>query len=109
MDRYELAERIWPILVRNAGQRQTVTYGQLAQEIGTGGIQALRWGLEEIAQFCEANGYPPLTCLAVNESTRKPGEGFWASSGDLDKDQERVCEYQWRGIRPRFRDAGSEN
>ena len=32
--------------------------------------------LREVAEWCQANGWPPINSLAVNAGTRMPGEGY---------------------------------
>ena len=37
--------------------------------------------LGEVAEWCSANGYPPLNALAVSSATGRPGDGFDGAGG----------------------------
>lgn len=37
--------------------------------------------LREVAQWCEANGWPPINALAVNRDSRMPGDGYDGAPG----------------------------
>lgn len=52
-----------------------------------------------VEEFCRANGYPNLACLAVNQSTLKPGPGY---QGDWDADKRAVAAFDWSGADARL-------
>src|SRR5260370_28063167 len=75
------AEKILPILVRQAQAEEPITYGDLAQEAG---LKSPRLGSvlgyigENLIKLGKENNreIPPIQCLVVNKSTRLPGEGI---------------------------------
>lgn len=56
--------------------RYTIRYGMLCDRANvphlTRGVGPF---LQEVAMWCQANGYPPINALAVNE-TGMPGDGY---------------------------------
>jgi hypothetical protein len=59
-----------------------ITYGDLCDRAGVSQVKPAVGGyLREIAQWCHANGWPPLNALAVNYDTRRPGRGYDAAPG----------------------------
>jgi alkylated DNA nucleotide flippase Atl1 len=92
------AQQVWQILVAKATNRQTVTYGQLADILGFGGAGVLSQTLGHIMHFCQQNGLPPLTVVVVNEGTGLPGEGLICD--DLNADREKVFGHDWFGLVP---------
>jgi len=60
----------------------TIPYSKLCQQAGVGHVLRIVGSfLGEIAEWCSANGYPPLTALAVNARTSLPGEGYDGAGG----------------------------
>ena len=92
------ALQIWQILVCKAGNRQTMTYGELASILGFKGAQVLGKFLEYILRYCEKNQLPSLTVLVVNQETGLPGSGF--PPEDLHSERERVFRFDWFGLVP---------
>lgn len=45
-----------------------------------------------VEDFCRANAYPKLACLAVNRSTMRPGPGY---KGDWEADKRAVAGFDW--------------
>jgi hypothetical protein len=37
--------------------------------------------LQETAEWCEQNGYPPINALAVNSDSRMPGDSYELAPG----------------------------
>lgn len=74
----ERAMLAWDVLTRIAAQKKTITYSELASEVGAGGPKACRYFLDLIQRYCMANHFPPLTILVVNKGKQKPGAGFIA-------------------------------
>jgi hypothetical protein len=59
-----------------------ITYGQLCADAGIPQlIRVVGMFLKEIAEWCSAEGWPPLNALAVNAETRMPGESYDVAPG----------------------------
>lgn len=84
-----LVQRVAQILIKAAMERRTVTYSDLALELGTpltGNAlgSALSPVLGDIFVWCRNNGLPRITALVVRKSGTDagvPGPGFWALLG----------------------------
>jgi len=105
MNRFDEAHRntaralqIWQILIGLASNRQTITYGQLANLMGMGGAGVLAAMLDPVRLLCDANGLPPLTILVVNATTGLPGNGL--PQAELQAERERVFRQDWYAIYP---------
>ena len=62
--------------------RCTITYGALCNSAGVPWLtRAVGQFLGQIADWCRANGYPPINSLAVNAQTRVPDEGYDGAGG----------------------------
>lgn len=62
--------------------RSTVAYGMLCSRAGLPYLtRPVGNFLGEVADWCNANGWPPLNSLAVNEQTKIPGGGYDTASG----------------------------
>ena len=63
-------------------EQSVMFYGSLCERAGvpylTHGVGRL---LGEIAEWCEASGWPPLNSLAVNRATGMPGLGYDGAPG----------------------------
>ena len=92
------ALQLYLILISCAHNRQTITYGMLADTIGYKGANVLGRQLGHIAFWCEDTELPPLTVLAVNQDGT-PGEGF-PTDGNLNKLRETVFNFEWFAIFP---------
>ena len=66
------ALQIWQILIAKASNRQTLTYGMLAQLLGFKGADVLAPILGHIMFYCQQNNLPPLTVIVVNQKTGLP-------------------------------------
>jgi hypothetical protein len=92
------ALQMWQILIGKAHNRQTITYGQLAELLGFHGAGTLAHMLGHLYYYCPQNSLPPLTVLVVNQDTGLPGEGF--ADADLHRSREQVFGYDWYGVWP---------
>ena len=92
------ALQIWQILIAKASNRQTLTYGMLAQLLGFKGAGVLAPILGHIMFYCQQNNLPPLTVIVVNQKTGLPGKGL--TDADLNADRETVFNYDWFDLYP---------
>lgn len=99
MKRSERAMQVWQILIAAAHNRQTLTYGQVANYLGFEGAGVLSQILGCIMDYCDAKGLPPLTCLVVNQVTGLPGQGL-KTVENLPQDRESVYNHQWFAMYP---------
>lgn len=93
------ATQIFPILIAAAANRQTLTYGVLADMLGFGGAGVFATQLGHIMHWCADNDLPPLTVLVVNAKTGLPGAGLWRIE-NLHADREKVFGYSWYQLVP---------
>lgn len=93
MTRYEVAARLWPLLVLSATHRQVMTYEIAGRLVGIP-RQGLGAHLEPIQSYCVLNRLPPLSSLVVSSKTGLPGEGFIASA-DVPEAQAKAFSYPW--------------
>ncbi len=95
INHYERAYYIWNILVDCASKNKTISYKQITE------ISDIHWRvqkipLEYIQQYCIEKDLPPLTILAVNNSTHLPGSGFIACSTErIETETKNVFLYDW--------------
>lgn len=99
MTRSERAMQIWPILIAAAHNRQTLTYGDLAQYLEFDGAGVFAQMLDRIMVYCDKKALPPLTCLVVNQSSGLPGSGL-RTVEDLPRDREDVYGTNWYAMYP---------
>ena len=88
----------WQILIGRAHNRQTITYGQLAELLGFGGAQVLAHPLGHVYFYCQQRKLPPLTVLVVKEDSGLPGDGV--KGIDLNRSREEVFAFNWYRIWP---------
>jgi hypothetical protein len=63
-------------------ERCVVAYGELCRGAGYPGIErGVGKFLQEVAEWCAEQGWPPLNSLAVNGETRVPGESYEVAPG----------------------------
>jgi putative restriction endonuclease len=106
VNHYERAFRAWPVLAEVAGNRATVTYGQLAHQLGIH-HRTVRFVLAVIQDYCLQDQLPPLTILVVTQDRGMPGEGFIAwDFDDLPEGYRRVYAYPWQELPNAFAFAG---
>ncbi len=86
-------EKVFEYLKKCAAEMRTVTYGEIAKpvDLAPPGIgQQLAYIRDEI---CRKRGQPWLTAIAVNATTRRPGDSFLPEGVAQGRDEERM----WRG------------
>ena len=99
MTRSERAMQVWQILVGAAHNRQTLTYGQVADYLEFEGAGVLAQILGCIMNYCDSNGLPPLTCLVVSQTKGLPGTGL-TTVENLPLDREAVYNHNWFSMQP---------
>ncbi len=92
------ALQIWQILISNAHNRQTVTYGILSDMLGYGGAGTMDKMLGHIAAYCALHNLPLLNTLVVGKDSGVPTEGTFGR--DPNQERERVFRYPWFGVYP---------
>jgi hypothetical protein len=98
MTTYERSLHIYQVLIAAAHNRQTLTYELLSQRIGVP-QQGMARHLENIVQFCDARGLPPLTVLVVQKHIGTPSHGFHSAT-NVDASREQVYAHDWYGMKP---------
>lgn len=93
------ALQIWQILISKAANRQTLTYGMLANLLGFQGAGTLAPILGHIMYYCQQNQLPPLTVIVVNQTTGLPGIGL-TTVNDLHAERENVFNFEWFALYP---------
>jgi putative restriction endonuclease len=102
------ARIVWDILVAQARQRTTITYGEVAPAIKTNPLNVGR-ALGPIQNFCIASGIPPLTALVVN-TEGVPGIGFIAwDIDDLETAHRLVFNYDWDSVKNPYAEFGPKD
>lgn len=89
------AREVFEFLKDCASQMRTVTYGEIAEEVGLakpGVGRPLGFIRDEV---CRRRGLPWLNAIAVNAETGRPGEGFLPLDFAVTRDDEELL---WRGI-----------
>jgi len=99
MSRSQRAMQIWQILIGAAHNRQTLTYGEVADLLEFKGAGVLAQFLGPIMNYCNAEHLPPLTCLVVNQEKGLPGSGL-STVGNLPTDREAVYQTNWYALVP---------
>jgi hypothetical protein len=98
------ALQAWQILIGRAANRQTITYGQLSEQMeGYGGKRGaiLSHPLGRIMRWCQANNLPALTTLVVDRITGLPKSGLTTvADDDFPAECERVFKRKWFSIFP---------
>jgi hypothetical protein len=62
--------------------RCLITYGDLCERAGYPDLpRGVGRHLQEVAEWCQANNWPPLNSLAVNRDTRMPGDSYDVAPG----------------------------
>ncbi|MNF29869.1 hypothetical protein D3C85_459870 [compost metagenome] len=83
----QYAPQILAILTRQACAKEPITYGDIAEEIGIARkgnhmVNVMNSALSRLFFWCQHNGLPHLTSLAVRTTERVPGVGFWGLIGN---------------------------
>jgi len=100
VDQFERAGRAWYILVECSKNKQSITYGQLADKMGLH-PRVCGYFLGLIQEHCKTKKLPALQSLVVNKRTRTPGNGYIASPRDLreiQRTQDKVFNCAWTRI-----------
>jgi hypothetical protein len=97
-DRPARGLQIWQILIGKAHNRQTITYGQLAELLGFEGAQVLAQPLGHVYYYCQQRKLPLLTAIVVKQDSGLPGHDL--SGVDLNRSREDVFAFDWYGIWP---------
>ena len=98
--RADRALQIWLILIGKAANRQTITYGMIADLLGYAGAGTLAGMLAPVMYYCRDSSLPPLTCIVVNQDTGLPGDGIGIDPAELNRVRESVYRYAWYGLVP---------
>ena len=102
----ELAANAYRELVRLAGGRATIRYGQLAELTGDpNGGQFPSHYLNRVAAYTLAITGLDITLLVVTKETGRPSSRSGYDPRTWDKDRESIYDYPW-GNCPPYRDAG---
>lgn len=106
-----VAGTMWPVLVKAAAERRTLTYGELGEQPGVNiHHRNVGGGLEPILFFCQKRDLPPLTALVVSKGSGKPGAGLAARDDrGLEGDLEQIYGFPWQGIENPFGGYGPED
>lgn len=79
-------------------RRSLLTYGELGQAIGVGGVRLrneMRLILGDLPEGCVGRGEPSLAALVNDKGTGRPGAG-WTDGPDTTWQQEvRACFRHW--------------
>ena len=67
------ALQIWLILIGKASNRQTITYGSLAEMLGFEGAGTLARMLGHVMFYCQQNELPPLLDKWHHQAKLRPG------------------------------------
>lgn len=90
----------WDLLIAAAQRGTTITYGEMADEIG-GIARGLGPVLKHIETRCRALGVPLLSALVVRINDRRPSSGYGGSS-DLVDTYRAIRAHPWRSIENPF-------
>ena len=104
---YARSLQVWQLLIGAAANRQTVTYGKLAELMG----YEYRFPLpvfaplDVVGEYClqyREEGMPMLPVLVVNQDTGIPGEGILRHIDVevLNSEREGVYDYDWYLVIP---------
>ncbi len=92
------ALQIWPHLVEQASQKQTIYYGELAEKVGIPKAPlALIASLNKLCAFCRRRGMPQLPVLVVSKMTKLPGGDTRSALYPLGE-KERAWEIDWNHV-----------
>ena len=102
MSKHDVTEQVWAILVRTAGDRQTLTYTELAEQLRGESAniiaRAVPQFLNPIQDYCDQHGLPRLNDLVVSKQrgwpSYDPGPGY-----DFATAREKVFAFDWTAIK----------
>jgi len=108
VNQHERAYRAWNVLTQYASNRSVITYGQLGERLSIH-HRPTRYVLDLIQNYCLEEKLPPLTILAVNQTTGLPGPGFIAWDIDnLAQGRQQVFNYSWASLENPFTFASDD-
>lgn len=93
--KFEKIVTAYQILVQVAGQRETITYSEMAKRIGANNPQHVGRHLDPIAVHLRMAGLPALTVLAVDKKSGKPGAGMLTPGETFPEACQRVYAHRW--------------
>jgi len=100
---------LWPHLVEAGKARQTITYTEAAQVIGTNPL-SVGHALGPIQAYCLENRLAPLTVVVVGKTSGLPGDGFIAwNAQDLPSASEAVRLQNWELVGNPFEGFGADD
>jgi len=70
------AEELWPLLVKKAENRETVTYSETRDYLEYQNCLPVNHVLWNITNYCDAQSLPPLTAIVISARTGKCGKGL---------------------------------
>jgi hypothetical protein len=87
-------KQVFEYLKKCASEMRTATYGEIgeATNVAPVGIGSQLGYIRD--HVCREQGLPWLNAIAVNASTRRPGDSFLPSGIAVGRDEERM----WRGM-----------
>ena len=97
-NKYARSAQVWLALVAQATQRRTVTYNAQGALLLSHPMR-LRSDLDPIDDYCNEHGLPPLAVVCVDQETGEPSRGN-VGVFRLDKNRERVFNYDWFALVP---------
>lgn len=87
------------MLTCTAGRRETITYGEIANATRVAPPGVGKSCLDPVAAYCEANNFPDITVIAVQDKTGLPAPEHFDPSTITD-DWERVYDFPWTDYAP---------
>lgn len=108
LTREDVGSLLWMGLAEVANKKQTIAYGDLADELGLSGkhYNAFQRPLALIEQFCKDNKLPPLNFLVIRQDTKLPSvmkariDNTLKYKDELDK----IYEINWIDYQSKFED-----
>jgi putative restriction endonuclease len=104
VDQEVRANKLWDVLTGVAKTKgATITYAKAASKVGVH-HRVLRFPLDIIGKYCNAEGLPPLTGIVVRGSDGIPGSGFTGAMPDYAARLAGVYAEDWNKITNPFSD-----
>jgi alkylated DNA nucleotide flippase Atl1 len=97
----ELAQDIFPVLVKAAHAKETLTYGQVAERIGRSGQGRLISGsLQMLHNWAVTKKLPAITVIVVNAKSREIGSWLANRISDPTMERQTVFKFDWSKVGP---------
>jgi hypothetical protein len=93
------ALQAWQILISRASASSIITYGDLANIMGTD-AHHLDYILTHIQYYCQQSGLPLLNSIVVNQETGLPGEGITVKPEQIPLLHMQVFGHNWFDMVP---------